>query len=94
MTDSGITSKEGRRCPKCGTLLDKDVKECLKCAKEIQKKNLLRQTEIEEIECPKCKTMNKKGAVTCSSCGINFIDFEQNKPLNLDVLHSANKKKK
>ena len=94
VTDSGITSDKGKRCPKCGTIFEKGLKECPKCAKDIQNKNLLRPTEIEEIECPKCKTMNEKGAVVCSSCGINFVEFDQNKPLDLDVLHKAKKKKK
>lgn len=94
LIDSGITSKEGKKCPKCGILIQKDVSECPKCAKKIQEKNLRENTPKEEIECPNCKTLSAKGNVTCSSCGINFIDYSQNKSLDMAVLYSAKKKKK
>ncbi|NHJ03900.1 MAG: hypothetical protein EAX90_03695 [Candidatus Heimdallarchaeota archaeon] len=94
LIDSGITSKEGKKCPKCGTLIHKDVNECPKCAKKIQEKNLLENTPKGEIECPNCKTLIAKDIVTCTSCGINFIDYLQSKSLDMAVLHSAKKNKK
>ena len=37
--DSGITSKEAKKCPKCGILIHKDLKECPKCAKKSKSKS-------------------------------------------------------
>ncbi|HUU77668.1 MAG TPA: hypothetical protein VMX55_04935 [candidate division Zixibacteria bacterium] len=80
--------------PKMWHINTKNVNECPKCTKKIQAKNLLENTPKEEIESPNCRTLNAKDIVTCTSCGINFIDYLQNKSLDMTVLHSAKKNKK
>lgn len=92
--DSGIASNEAIKCPKCGTLIQKDIKECPKCALKIQEKDLQRKDSKKAIECPNCKTMNAVGSVTCSSCGINFIDFIHKENPDMEVLHAAKKRKR
>ncbi|NHJ87237.1 MAG: hypothetical protein FK734_17370 [Asgard group archaeon] len=94
--DSGVTSKEGRKCPKCGKLIPKSEKVCPSCAAKEKQNVGLREKALTEkdFECPKCKVINKAGEIICQSCGINFAEYEQNKPLDMSVLHQAEKKKR
>ncbi|MBN1328919.1 MAG: zinc ribbon domain-containing protein [Candidatus Heimdallarchaeota archaeon] len=93
--DIGTTLNRAAKCPKCGKTMVQYSELCPHCGydpKKSQVKNVRKEPII--IECPKCKTLNEPGSVTCKSCGINFVEYEQSKPLDMSVLTSAKKRKK
>lgn len=59
--ENSITST---KCPKCGSLVSKDAKFCMKCG-----------TPIEKIKCSNCGSELESGSSFCSRCGARVNNF-------------------
>ncbi len=82
-------------CPHCGKPLKIGEKLCSYCKNDPNMaKEKDRVVPMKEKDCPKCKNLNAFDSVICSSCGINFVQYEMSKPLDLSGMSSLRKRKR
>ncbi|NHJ84878.1 MAG: hypothetical protein FK734_05420 [Asgard group archaeon] len=87
-------AKRFGRCPVCGKVMDRRKNICPHCNQDKRKAIKVGEYKEEKIECPNCKALNEPGNVTCSSCGINFVAYEMEKPDDFSGIQGARKRRK